>query len=278
MSIQEMHKKFRVYFDKIDSFSAAEYTPEAIDIILNKAQDIVLEELINTGLEKTQTFSDYLSSIIVKRTINTFSTDSESEVNGKYINIPSDYRKFLMDRVVLKVPDCVFSTYIENGVEYIVTEGTVIYNNNIYIKGNIFTGYQGYSTYKGSGKISKVKLVNSKVRPVTRDTYQMDIRNPFKKPSTETVLRLEYKNLFEIIIDDSSVLYQYKIDYIRNPVQMKYCSAYSVPCVPVSDVDCELSLEAQIKIIDVAVQLAKTILLQVPQTKNTNQENNKNNN
>ena len=125
-----MHKKFRVYFDKIDSFSAAEYTPEAIDIILNKAQDIVLEELINTGLEKTQTFSDYLSSIIVKRTINTFSTDSESEVNGKYINIPSDYRKFLMDRVVLKVPDCVFSTYIENGVDKEKIR-TILNNNEI---------------------------------------------------------------------------------------------------------------------------------------------------
>ena len=36
----------------------------------------------------------------------------------------------------------------------------------------------------------------------------------------------------------------------------------------------QFQIEAQIKIIDVAVQLAKSILLQVPQTKNTNQENN----
>jgi hypothetical protein len=92
------------------------------------------------------------------------------------------------------------------------------------------------------------------VKPITRDTYNKIISDPFGKPWKEEVLRLvDSGDKFELIGDSSLTVTIYYLDYIKEPVQMQYGTQYATP---VSDVDCELDLKAAEVILDIAVKKA----------------------
>jgi len=266
MTIDQMHKLFDTKFDKMSTASAPEYFPEDKDILLNDAQNKFIDLIANrVGLEKTQSITDYLGEIVqrVELTPPVIFTGTVQEPNGKYVTLPADYRKMLMEQAKVFTPDChlIKSGKIKSGVLYIITEGSIVYNNITYQKGDVFTGITNLNDFIGTGKVYEALTKYTRVRPVPRDNYLMDIRNPFKKPTSDIVLRLEtgnYSSLtYELITDNTSVLQAYRLDYLRNPVQMKFGSAYAIP---VADVQCELNEEAQTKIVDIAVTEALKIL------------------
>lgn len=261
-----MHTRFRIKFDKMATLSAPEYFPEDVDVLLNDAQDKLIDFYSNIkGLERTQSITDYLGEIVQREELSNpdIFIGPNQEPNGKYVTLPDNYRKMLMEQVKLLIPDCVLvkSGKIKSGILYMITSGSIVYNNNTYQKGDTFTGITNLLTYLGTGSVYEAKSKYARVRPIPRDNYLMDIRNPFKKPDSDIVLRLETgifpKLTYELITDNKNIIQAYKLDYLRQPLQMKLGTEYATP---VADVQCELNNEAQIKIVDIAVTEALKIL------------------
>jgi len=49
MNVENMHIEFKVRIDKSDSLEYADFLPEEIDIFLNRAQDVITEQLYGAG-------------------------------------------------------------------------------------------------------------------------------------------------------------------------------------------------------------------------------------
>ncbi len=265
MLISEIHNRFKIKYDKIDSNSNPELTPEAIDSLLNIAQDQYIDKVYKEGIELTQEYQDALAPITKRYSTVGFFTDSFSETNGKYLNLPDDYRRALMEQVNISYPGCnqIKSGKIKSGTSYYVTGNSITYAGNTIQKNTVFSG-STQTTFTGSGKVYEALNKWIRVSPRTRDRFLIDKDNPFKKTSTDSVVRLPYNNIsglptYEIIIPDNVVLNTYKIDYLRDPIQMSYSSTYATST---TDVQCELSEDAQIAIIDLAVLEAFKILNQ----------------
>lgn len=116
-------------------------------------------------------------------------------------------------------------------------------------------------TYLDCNQTSQTKRI--KVRPITEDTYNNIINDPFRKPNINSIdeyaASMEYEKIsgksnYELITDGTFTPTIYHIRYIRNPQRIQYGSAYATPTV---DQDCELNEEAQREIIKRAVILAK---------------------
>jgi hypothetical protein len=259
MPIAETHRRFLVSFDAMDTSSAPELTPEAIDVLLNDSQEDFINDIINSGLERSQSNNDFISHLIKTDIITNFTNGTKP--NGKLATLPTDYRKMLVERAEISYPSCkvVLNGELKNGEEYVVVEGVINYSNNQYSTGDKFLG-TNLNSYHGKGVIKKLETDIVKVKPETRDRYMTVINNPFKVPNEKEVIRLSNSdNQNEIITNKFIFLKKYIIDYIKNPRKMKYGSNYAIPDI---DIDCELSVEAENKIIEKALVKASKILKQ----------------
>lgn len=92
------------------------------------------------------------------------------------------------------------------------------------------------------------------VVPKTRDEYSKIIQNPFTTPWKEEIIRLvSNNNSFELVAFTGCTITNYYLDYIKEPVKMKYGTKYE----PVStDVTSELDSKGVTKIIEMAVKKA----------------------
>ena len=102
-----------------------------------------------------------------------------------------------------------------------------------------------------------------KVKPITEDTYNNIINDPFRKPNINSIdeytASMEYEKInnvsnYELITDGTFTPTIYHIRYIRNPQRIQYGANYATP---IANQDCELNEEAQKEIIKRAVILAK---------------------
>lgn len=263
LSIAQMQQKFNLSFDDISTLSAPEYTPEAIDILLNEAQDDLINDLTNQGLEENQTYTDYLANLVQEVTLTAFTPGNKPY--SKFINLPGNYRKMLLERVLVYYPDCVTlkSGELTTG-KYIVTSGSITYNNIVYPENSIFDYIQNISTFTDSGVLKKALSKISEVKPETRDRYNKILLNPFKTPYEDLIIRLEYSQglpigpqQYELISSKNIFLQEYYIDYYKDPVQMRYGTQYQPQT---TDINCELSTEACNMIVQKAVTKAKKII------------------
>jgi hypothetical protein len=105
------------------------------------------------------------------------------------------------------------------------------------------------------------------IKPVTRDEYNYNIKNPFKKPSDELAWRLDYSRLngnrvVEIIPGENYVPFEYNYTYVKRPRPI-IISDLSLIDTTISingqtaESLCELNEEVQREIIDLAVELAQ---------------------
>lgn len=212
MAIADMHLEFKERFDKIDSTQNPNLDPEEIDIFLNIAQQELFSELFKEGAERTQKEHDYLKNLISNFTTNTFTTTASNKPNGKFVLLPTDYKRALQENATVTYTDC---------------------------KDHTASNY-----------------VN--VYPKTHGEYNEARLDPFNKPNKNKVIRLStYKSgnneTFELIGGTGIIITDYHLRYYREPVTMRYGTHY-VPAT--TDVDCELSIEAQRDIVERAVILA----------------------
>ena len=110
MTVDQMHFRFKLRFDKIDSFSLPEYSPEEIDELLNMAQQFLIVQVTKDGIEKTEENMDYLKNVTRAFKSTTFISNSSNKPNGVYVNLPSDYRTALLEEADVSYIGCGGST------------------------------------------------------------------------------------------------------------------------------------------------------------------------
>lgn len=109
----------------------------------------------------------------------------------------------------------------------------------------------------------------STIKPITHDFYQANLENPFKKPYSKVLWRLDYNGKHEIIHDGKTEIKEYKIRYIKQPnpiivsdISPDTINGYSAPQTS------PLHEMKHREIIDEAVRLAvsyvKPELIQIP--------------
>jgi hypothetical protein len=97
-----------------------------------------------------------------------------------------------------------------------------------------------------------------KVKVMTLDEYTINIRNPFKKPFTDTsdstvpglVWRLDVQDTHELITDGVTQLGHYDINYLKYPPDIDIDNS----------VDCVLNASIHEDIINLAIQIALEII------------------
>lgn len=207
MTNQELIYQFKLDYDKIDSFSAPELSPQEIDSYLNKGMYELIEDCESRGLESNSKITDYCKNIILPYSTSTFIAGTKP--NSYLVLLPDDYRTSLLEELVISYLDC---------------------------NGDIITERQP-------------------VTPISRDYYNTTTKDPFSSPWKEESYRISGELLrgnerFELLLGVNISPVTYYLDYLRNPL----------PIDSTINQTCELGEKAQLKIIEIAVKLAKKAL------------------
>lgn len=218
MNVSDMHYRFKIGLDKVDSLSSPNFTPEEIDILLNDAQDEFIAQRAfrnnfkREGLEETQKRLDDLKNITDNFSSTTFVNNSDNKPSGVFVDLPADYRHAIQE------------------------EATVTYLNCL-----------------DSSTTNQAEII-----PISHDRYNRIIRDPFNVPNEEIIYRLGFGvnsgvERFELISPTGVTVSTYKLRYIRVPQTIRYGTQYQTPT---TDVDCELSEHTHREIIALAVKNA----------------------
>lgn len=218
MTVQEMHDRFKIGLDKVDSLSAPNFIAEEIDIFLNDAQDQFIAQRAfrnnfkKEGLEETQKRLDDLKNITANYRASTFTNTIDNKPNGSFVDLPSNYRHAIQEEALVTFNNCA------DAPEQIVAE----------------------------------------VVPISHDRYNRIVRDPWNEPDEEKIYRLGYEvnsgiETFELVTDTNTTIDTYVLRYIRVPITIQLGSEYQTP---LPDQDCELSEHTHREIIALAVKNA----------------------
>ena len=215
-SLAQAHQRFKILYDKVDSFNSPEFGPEEIDEFLNIAQDDLIRLIAAKGFESNQDLSDYLKNLTTSAVILESSTDfisgTSTKENGWFIILPPSYHTALFEEIELTYTEC---------------DSTVTRRSPVY------------------------PITRDRYNKLKRDPFNKpDKETTFRLVSSS----IGGSDSFELIIDPTATPVKYIIDYIRKPLQITYGSQYAVQ--PTADVNCELDDKAYYRIIDLAVDRA----------------------
>ena len=76
MTAEQMYNEFEIAYEAIASGDAPGYEPYEVSILLTEAQDLVIKELISTGIEYDDKKALVLGPKIATDSYNSFSTSS----------------------------------------------------------------------------------------------------------------------------------------------------------------------------------------------------------
>lgn len=239
MTIQETHIEFKILMDKADSLNSPNFTPEEIDVFLNRAEDEIIETRYTgnnnsavTGVEETQKRVDDLKNLVVNGNITTFISNANNKPNGRFVPLPNGLT--VTDSLGNVLPKYRHSLNEEATISYIDCNTTTTTN--------------------------RVKVVY-----ISHNRYNEAIRNPYEKPDKDTVFRLPYGKLtvlipllgsietVELVTDSSSTLTIYHLRYLKDPQRIQYGSIYAVPT---TDQMSELSDYLHKDLIEIAARIA----------------------
>lgn len=105
MTLAEAHQRFKILYDKVDSFNSPEFLPEEIDEFLNIGQEELIRVITAKGIESTQELSDYLKNITRPFSTTTFTSGSLKE-GGTLVQLPSDYFTALFEEAEISYTHC----------------------------------------------------------------------------------------------------------------------------------------------------------------------------
>ena len=272
MTVAEMHTGVKIQLDKIDSLSYPNFTDDEIDYMLNREQDKFVKHRAdgtlarNRGFEETQKRMDDLRAVTGDTVLTPDAVDPSNKPNGRFVTLPNDptnnnvYWFAINEEAIINVPDCdtgiIKSGEIQDGVVYIVTEGSITYNNTTYSAGETFTGTSGdvggspfvFTDFTGDGTVMLWVQERVEIKPLQHDDYNKTIKDPFNKPVVSSQVsqlrRLQLDSKMEILLPDGlSTLNQYILRYIRKPRQISLTSS----------IDCELAEHTHQEIVDMTV-------------------------
>lgn len=189
MDIARMQIEFRAGYDKSNSLSYPDFSPEEIDLFINKSISFIVKErysgnnLKKESVEETQKRRDDLRELTTNaKILGPFISKDDNKDNGYFVTLPENYWFALEEDAIIGYYDC------HNDLRY------------------------GRAT----------------VKPITHDRYNKIKNDPFNKPNKIEVLCLPYNTRQnEIIIDQESTLEEYIIRYIRKPAEVSLSAGIS---------------------------------------------------
>ena len=182
MNVAEMQYEFKIGLDKVDSLSVPNFLPEEIDIFLNNAQEqFISQRAFRTnpkreGLEENQKRTDDLKNIIKNFSSATFIVNADNKPNGKFVNLPSDYRHAIQEEAKVTYSNC--KNVLTYGVAEIIPTTHDRYNRLIkdpFNKPNTEIVYRlGYERVNG---VESFELLSDSTITIS-DYYLRYIKNP----------------------------------------------------------------------------------------------------
>ncbi len=257
MTILEMHIKFKILTDKLDTLNYPNFEPEEIDELLNMSQERFITQRYGTTntkkspLESTQKRMDDLREVVKNGQLSVTTTQTiDNKENGYFVPLPVDYWFMINEEISLWFSGCnpitPASGELEDQTTYIVTSGTISFHGASYSVGQTFTTNVGVLVYSGTGKFVVADNKRVGVRAIQHDDYNRVIIDPFSKPWPNQVPRLMYESDVELLTDGTFQLENYYFRYIKQPVLMDISTS----------VDCELADHAHLEIVDMAAAMA----------------------
>lgn len=207
MTIAQQHQEFKVRYDKLDALLLPNILPTEIDLLLNQAQDRFVKQRYGTTNTKKESFEE-----TQKR------ADDLKAITRNVVLAPLSYATDNIDTN---------ARFINLPTDYwfIIQERAEI-------------------TYDGCDDVTVTELVE--VRPIEHNEFSKVIKDPFKKPNTNKVLRLMENNRVELIASPTTTINNYRLRYIKEPIRVSLTSS----------VNCELSSHTHTEIVDIAVAIA----------------------
>lgn len=208
MTVTEMHLQFKFGMDKLDSLNYPNFLETEIDLLLNQAQDRLVKTRYSGNNNLKESYEE---------------TQKRSE-DLKNIT----YNAFLLPGPVLPVDGIdLMSRFITLPTDhwFIIQERCVI-------------------SYTDCNNQSKTDVVE--VRPTQHSEFSKIIKDPFKRPNLNKVLRLMENKRVELVSAPGVTITGYRLRYIKEPVRIDLNTL----------VDCELSNHLHQEIVDSAIQIA----------------------
>lgn len=204
MTASELHQEFKFRCDKLDALNYPNFLPEEIDLILNNAQERFIKQRYGLNNTKRQSFEE-----TEKR------TEDLKNITKNVILTPLAFNVNNIDSAAR------FFT--------IPTDHWFTIQERASITCNIC----------GSNVTQKVEVI-----PVQHAEISKILKDPFKQPNNEKVLRLMYAGQAELV--SSCTLVNYQLRYLRQINKINLTSG----------VTSELSEYTHSEIVDIAVSLA----------------------
>jgi hypothetical protein len=218
---QEMHNSFRFGLDKMDNLNYPNFLPEEIDLLLNQAQERFVKQRYGitntkrTSFEETQKRTDDLKELIRDIVLNgAVSNISNISPQARFFTLPTDYWFTIQERVEQSCDKC------NDHVVYLTDEET--------------------------GLITQYNVKYAEVRPTQHLEFDKTIKDAFKRPDYDKVLRLMYTDKAELVTATYCNVVNYKLRYIKKPVSISLTTP----------TNCELSDHTHQEIVDSAIVIA----------------------
>lgn len=223
MTITEMHQSFRFGLDKLDNLNYPNFLPEEIDLLLNQAQERIVKQRYGTtntkrtSFEETQKRTEDLKELVRHVNLN-FQTNNFRNITpeSRFVTLPNDHWFVIQERVVQECDKC-NSTPLYTEVDDQNNETSV---NGMY----------------------------AEVRPIQHHEVDKVLKDAFKAPDYDKVLRLMVDGMVEIIPSSVCTPVKYRLRYIKKPIDV------SITSNPI--VNCELSEHLHQEIVDEAIKIA----------------------
>lgn len=212
MTSTEMKKEFLILYDKITNFDAPGYKDSEIETFLNKAQERYMLRILDVyGNKYRQGFE---ATEIRRKGLS----ELLKSANLNTSDISSSQVGVMPNGTFFDLPSDFLFT---------VQESAVITSTDACIDGKVV-----------------------KIKPTTHDEYNMNVNNPFKKPSSSVIWRLDVASdsgvkRHELVAANDFTVSEYNLRYIKQPAN-----------IVIGTQDCQLNAITHRSIIDEAVTIA----------------------
>lgn len=223
MTVTQMHQSFKFGLDKLDALNYPNFLPEEIDLLLNQGQDRYTKQRYGvtnpkkTSFEETQKRTDDLKELLREVVItNTSTTGILTNIapNAKFFPLPADYWFAIQERVEQNCDKC--------------NDHTVETSTDV------------------DGVFTTFSVKYAEVRAIQHNEFDKTIKDAFKGPDYDKVLRLMYGDNTELISADYCNVINYRLRYIKQPQTISLTGGTS----------CELSEHTHQEIVDEAIKIA----------------------
>jgi hypothetical protein len=205
-----MHLEFKIGLDKTDSLNYPDFGPEEIDVFLNKA----ITKFVEQRAYGTNPKKDGLE-VTQKRF-----DDLLTLISNTNISTFGTSSQLKPNAVTAALPsDYLHAIQEEVNISYLDCNNTITF-------------------------------ARVPVYPITHDTYNKLIRDPFNKPDETGIFRMGLGGNMELISSSGVTITTYFLRYIAKPDEVRYGTAYPTPT---TDVQCDLPAHTHREIIELAV-------------------------